>query len=73
MTTPQDSSAARAGDRLEVRSLHGQTSRTCEIVEVLGEPGHVRFRVRWEDDHESIVFPADGVTVVQSEEEQPPG
>ena len=31
-----------------------------EILEVRGEPGHERYRVRWEDGHESIFHPADG-------------
>jgi Ala-tRNA(Pro) deacylase len=31
-----------------------------EILEVRGEHGHERFRVRWEDGHESIFAPADG-------------
>jgi hypothetical protein len=57
--------AARAGDRLTVRGIHGQPARSGEIREVLGRQGHERYRVRWEDGHESIVFPADGVSVVR--------
>jgi hypothetical protein len=29
------------------------------ILEVLGDPGRERFRVRWEDGHESIFFPGE--------------
>ena len=31
-----------------------------EILEIRGEPGHERYRVRWEDGHESIFHPTDG-------------
>ena len=31
-----------------------------EILEVRGDPAHERYRVRWEDGHESIFQPADG-------------
>jgi len=31
-----------------------------EILEIRGEEGHERYRVRWEDGHESIFHPADG-------------
>ena len=64
MTSSQDAAAASPGDRLEARGVPGKPTRRGEIVEVLGEAGHVHFRVRWEDGHESTVFPADGVTVV---------
>ena len=29
----------------------------------LGRPGHRRYRVKWDERHESIVFPADGVSI----------
>jgi hypothetical protein len=51
------------GDWLETRGLHGQGSRRGEITEVLGEEGHRHYRVRWDEQHESIVYPADGVIV----------
>jgi hypothetical protein len=35
----------------------GAGKRTGEIVEMLGAPGHPRYRVRWEDGHESIIAP----------------
>ncbi|HEU4975661.1 MAG TPA: DUF1918 domain-containing protein [Baekduia sp.] len=67
MSTPEATGAARAGDRIEARSLHGQLTRSGEILEALGQAGHQRYRVRWDDGHESIVFPADGVTVVPAQ------
>jgi Domain of unknown function (DUF1918) len=55
---------ARAGDEI-VTAGHsvGERARTAVILEVLGEPGHERFRVRWEDGHESIYFPADDAVI----------
>lgn len=35
----------------------GETPRKGEILEILGLPGHVHYRVRWEDGHESIFYP----------------
>jgi hypothetical protein len=64
MTTKQ-SGDARVGDRVEVRGRHGQSARCGEIVELLGSAGHERYRVRWDAEHESIVYPADGVSVVR--------
>jgi Domain of unknown function (DUF1918) len=55
---------ARLGDWIEARGLPGHPSRRGEIVELLGGPGHEHFRVRWDEQHESIVYPADGVIVV---------
>ena len=53
------------GDWLEVRGLPGWPSRRGMILEVLGRPGHEHYRVRWDEKHESIVFPAaDGVHVL---------
>ena len=50
--------AARAGDEIVVTGHSvGEAQRTAVIVEVLGDTGHERFRVRWEDGHESVFFP----------------
>lgn len=65
MTTKNSSADARVGDWLEARGIHGESPRQGEIVEVLGQPGHEHFRVRWDERHESIVFPADGVSVLR--------
>jgi hypothetical protein len=58
-------SDARAGDWLEARGIHGEPPRRGEILEVIGRPDHERFRVRWDERHESIVVPADGVSVMR--------
>jgi hypothetical protein len=41
----------------------GEPERTGEILEVLGEPGHCRYRVRWDDGHESIFYPGSDAIV----------
>lgn len=58
---------AQAGDWVEARGLPGRPDRRCQIVEVLGRPGHERYRVRWDEVHESILFPADGVSLIRRE------
>lgn len=55
---------ARRGDVLVVHGhAVGQPERTGEILEVLGEPGHEHYRVRWEDQHETLVYPSSDVSV----------
>ena len=55
---------AQVGDEILITGHSvGDNQRTAEILEVLGEAGHERFRVRWEDGHESIFFPADDATI----------
>ena len=64
MSTKQTPPDARIGDWLEARGIHGEPARRGQIVELLGEPGHEHYKVRWDEAHESIVFPADGVTII---------
>jgi hypothetical protein len=61
---PPDRARAEPGDWVQVRGLPGRPGRHGQIVEVLGRPGHERWRVRWDEAHESILYPADGVHVV---------
>ena len=50
---------ARQGDEIVIRGhTVGAREATGEILEVFGEPGHERYRVRWDDGHESIHYPA---------------
>jgi hypothetical protein len=53
--------SARVGDRIVVESeTVGTPSREGEILEVIeGEVG-VRYRIRWEDGHESVLTPGAG-------------
>lgn len=55
---------ARAGDEIVVEGRAvGVAAKTGEILEVVGDSGHERFRIRWEDGHESIFFPGDDAVV----------
>ena len=55
---------AEVGDQIQITGhVVGDAPRNAEILEVLGEPGHEHFRVRWEDGHESIYFPADDASI----------
>jgi hypothetical protein len=55
---------AKAGDWVEAQGLPGKPTRCGEIVEVLGQPGHEHYRVRWDEQHESVLFPAEGVRIL---------
>lgn len=51
--------SAEAGDLVEVSGHRlGEAQRLGEILEVLGEPGHEHYRVRWDDGHESFFYPS---------------
>jgi hypothetical protein len=53
--------SGKIGDRIEVESeAVGTPPREGEILEVIeGEVG-VRYRIRWEDGHESVLTPGGG-------------
>ena len=55
---------AVAGDWIEVDGTRGASPRRGVILEVLGSGPHERFRVRWDEQHESLFFPTEGVHVV---------
>lgn len=55
---------ARPGDVVTIEGHHvGEGRRSGEILEVLGEPGHEHYRVRWEDDRETVFYPSSDATV----------
>ena len=64
MATKQTDGGACVGDWIEMRGLHGQAPRRGEILELLGSAERPHYRVRWDEQHESIVYPADGVLVI---------
>jgi hypothetical protein len=64
MASKQPANHPRAGDLIETRGIHGRPARRGEIVELLGGEGHKHYRVRWDEQHESIVYPADGVVII---------
>jgi hypothetical protein len=41
----------------------GDGRRLGEVVEVSGTSEHPRYRIRWEDGRESILYPGSDVTV----------
>jgi Ala-tRNA(Pro) deacylase len=50
--------AGTVGDLIVVGGHRvGDAGRTGEILEVVGGPGHERYRVRWADGHESLFTP----------------
>ncbi len=63
MATKHTTSAVHVGDRVAARGLHGQSPRRGEIIELLGGAGHEHYRVRWDEQHESILYPTDGVII----------
>ena len=58
----------KTGDRVVAESESTQTApRSGEILEVMrGEP-HPRYRIRWDDGHESIYTPAAGALRAEPE------
>lgn len=65
MALVRDKSKARVGDWVEARSIYGGPPHRGQITELLGQLPHRRYRVRWDEGHESIVYPSDGVSVVR--------
>jgi hypothetical protein len=66
MTCAQSiTSEAGAGDWVEILGSAGELLRCGQIVEVLGGPGRQHFQVRWDENHESMVFPRAGVRIVR--------
>jgi hypothetical protein len=63
MTDKLNVSEAQTGDWLEVSGLPGEPARRGQILEVLGSTGHIHFRVRWDEEHESLFYPS-GRTVI---------
>ena len=62
--TTQELTQAKPGDVVEVSGRHvGDHARTGEILELLGDEEHPHFRVRWEDGHESVLYPGEATTI----------
>jgi Domain of unknown function (DUF1918) len=73
MATKRTAGGARVGDMIETRGLRGRPPRQGEIVELLGDAERPHYRVRWDQEHESIVYPADGVIVIAAPAGKRPG
>lgn len=64
MDETKQSYRPKKGDVVEITGHRvGETVRMGEILEVIGEPGQMHFRVRWEDGHESIFYPSNDAIV----------
>ena len=59
--------AAKRGDRIEIESeTVGTPTREGEILEVLQGQVSVRYRIRWQDGHESLFTPSGGTARIIS-------
>lgn len=56
---------ARDGDWVEVDSPGSALSRRGQIIEVVGAGSHTRYRVRWDEKHEGVFYPAAGVRILR--------
>jgi Domain of unknown function (DUF1918) len=55
---------AAVGDVIIIGGHHvGDSRRAGEILEVLGSPGHEHYRVRWDDDRETVFYPGSDATI----------
>jgi hypothetical protein len=59
MSEPQ-SIDVTAGDLIEVHGRQGAPARHGMITEVLGLSEHEHYKVRWDEEHESLFFPESG-------------
>ena len=65
---------ATTGDRILIRGRTVETpDRHGEIVEVRGADGGPPYLVRFENGHESIVFPGSDFVVEHAGSDTPPG
>ena len=65
MNAIQQTERPAVGDVVVVGGHSVGSERTMgEILEIRGEPEHERYRIRWEDGHESIFHPADGEATI---------
>jgi hypothetical protein len=57
---------ARAGDWIEADAPGGGPAHRRLILEVLGTAQHEHYRVRWDEAHETIFYPADGARIIRA-------
>lgn len=64
--------SVQPGDVVEIHARRvGDHPRTGEVVSVLDAETHPHYLVRWEDGHESILYPRDGTSFRRSEGVRP--
>lgn len=62
-----DIRSGTTGDLIVISAHHtGAHERFGEILEVIGEADHPHYRVRWEDDTESIFYPGSDASIRRS-------
>ncbi len=65
--TPINIRSGRTGDVVVIAGHRaGEHERLGEILEVLGETDHAHYRVRWDDDSESIFYPGSDASIHRS-------
>lgn len=68
--TKETAAAKRPPDEIVVDSEKaGTPARRGEILEILEESYGIRYRVRWEDGHESVIHPVAGTVHIHHHEE----
>ncbi|MCU0254771.1 MAG: DUF1918 domain-containing protein [Acidobacteria bacterium] len=64
---------ARVGDRIVVESEKvGQAPREGTVLEVIEASYGIRYRVRWDDEHESTIRPSAGSARIIARPAPPP-
>ena len=51
-------------DRVQSEAALPKLQFIRQIVEVLGTGEHIHFRVRWDDEHESLLYPTEGAAIL---------
>ena len=68
----RNAQAAEAGGIIVISGHRvGEHEQTGEILEVLGEPPHERYRVRWDDGRECLLYPGSDATIRRSVRPRP--
>ena len=63
---------AAVGDLILIEGHHvGEARRRGEILEILGTAGHTHYRVRWEDDHETLFYPSNDAVIQHAQQPKP--
>lgn len=64
MGTLQQIHPVEPGDVVKTSGRHvGDAGRSGQILSVLGDDERPHYLVRWEDGHESILYPGEGTTI----------
>jgi len=64
MSVTLGSRAVEQGDVVVVSGRRvGESPRIGEVIEVLGQPDHPHYAVRWDDGHQSILYPGKATSI----------